>query len=422
MTFINLGPHLVRTFLSWFIFYYVFNLIYQQKDLSSRRKSFTYIILFFISFILDGILRGYSYLIILLLIYWSFWPKKQLNYYLLNSILLDMLVKFLAVILPSRILVNFFPVQDLKSYSFALTVVLFQFLFSTIFLYFYRYFDLDKFFRFNTSLMTTVVLGYVYIVLYASMLFMKQFHAYNNLITGILLFVIVQCGFMAFVFIHEHNRQRKINQNRFSEEEIKNLKIYTDKLEQDQLKLRHFKHDYKNLLFSLKTVADEHDGTAINQALDRLENYSDSYLDDISMEMFEDLNNIKNSDLKSLLISKLNTINQDKINCQFHCKQTLTEIPMNILDLIKLLDTAIDNAIEFTKDQENGQIQLAITEEGQQLAFLINNSITDKPAFAKEHERLQMLHIKALKNKYSNLFIQYSQNEKWFRLHITLIK
>jgi hypothetical protein len=270
--------------------------------------------------------------------------------------------------------------------------------------------------------MTTVVLGYVYIVLYASMLFMKQFHAYNNLITGILLFVIVQCGFMAFVFIHEHNRQRKINQNRFSEEEIKNLKIYTDKLEQDQLKLRHFKHDYKNLLFSLKTVADEHDGTAINQALDRLENYSDSYLDDISMEMFEDLNNIKNSDLKSLLISKLNTINQDKINCQFHCKQTLAEIPINILDLIKLLDTAIDNAIEFTKDQENGQIQLAITEEGQQLAFLINNSITDKPAFAKEHERLQMLHIKTLKNKYSNLFIQYSQNEKWFRLHITLIK
>jgi hypothetical protein len=70
-------------------------------------------------------------------------------------------------------------------------------------------------------------------------------------------------------------RNRKVYQDRFAEEQVKNLKIYTDQLESDQLKLRHFKHDYKNLLFSLKTVVDEQDHKAMNQALDKLENYSD---------------------------------------------------------------------------------------------------------------------------------------------------
>jgi len=55
----------------------------------------------------------------------------------------------------------------------------------------------------------------------------------------------------------------------------------------------------------------------------------------------------------------------------------LEDVPIDTLDLITLLSTAIDNAIQFTKKQEHGEIQLSIVKEGQQLAFLVNNTITN---------------------------------------------
>ncbi|GEO64736.1 hypothetical protein LNA01_19190 [Companilactobacillus nantensis] len=197
--------------------------------------------------------------------------------------------------------------------------------------------------------------------------------------------------------------------------------MYTDQLEKDQLKLRHFKHDYKNLLFSLKTVAAEQNYDAMNQALDNLENYSDDYLKNLSIDLYQDLNNVKNPYLKSLFISKLNTINQKKIACSFNCTDELNNLPMNAFDLIRLLDQAINNAIHFTERQEHGQIQLAITQEDQQLAFLINNSLANLPTTERSEDYLELLHIKDLKKKYSNIFIQHSKNAKWFRFHITLI-
>jgi len=99
----------------------------------------------------------------------------------------------------------------------------------------------------------------------------------------------------------------------------------------------------------------------------------------------------------------------------------VNNLPINIFDFIRLLDQAIDNAIHFTERQEHGKIQLAITQENNQLAFLVNNTLANLPTTEREQDYLDLLHIKELKKKYSNIFIQYSKNVKWFRFHITLI-
>lgn len=417
----NTGPHILRVLLTWLIFYYVLNLIYQPRKLSLQRKSLTLIGLYSISVILDFVLHGYSYFLILMIIYFSFKTNQRVNYYLINTSLLSFLVKFLSVIIPSRLFIYLFPIQDVKSYSFILVILFFQFLFSFAFIYIYKFFDLDKKFKFQRTPMTSILLGYLYIVLYATMLFVRQFKYYLNLVTGILIFVLIQCIFIVFIFIRERRRQKRIYQDKLAQEQVKNLKLYTDQLEHDQLKLRHFKHDYKNLLFSLKTVADEENYDAMNQALDKLESYSDDYLNNLSMELYKDLNNVQNPYLKSLFISKLNTINQNNIICHFTCHTILNQLPISTVDLVKLLNSSIDNAINFTKDQPHGAIQLAITKEDQQLAFLINNSLAVLPTTDPEQDHLDFLHIKYLKKKYANIFIQYSKSDKWFRFHITLI-
>lgn len=155
--------------------------------------------------------------------------------------------------------------------------------------------------------------------------------------------------------------------------------------------------------------------------MEKLENYSDDYLNNLSMDLYKDLNNVKNPYLKSLFISKLNKINHYHIRSFFNCSEKLDFVPINIFDLVKLLNQAIDNAILFTKRQEAGKIQLAITKEDRQLAFLINNTVANLPTTEREQDYLDLLNIKNLKKKYPNLFIQYSKNDKWFRFHITLI-
>ena len=131
----NSGPFLMRIILTWLIFYYVLNLIYQPDTISLQRKSITMISLYFISVILNILLHGYSYLPILLLIYGSFQTGRQINYYLLNTVLLSFLLKFLSVIIPTRLLAPFFDPSEIHSYYFILVILFFQFLFLLFFLF-----------------------------------------------------------------------------------------------------------------------------------------------------------------------------------------------------------------------------------------------------------------------------------------------
>ncbi|WP_057880172.1 GHKL domain-containing protein [Companilactobacillus kimchiensis] len=416
-----IGPNLLVMFLSWSIFYYIFNLLYHAK-ISAQRRIITSLILLIISIILNVFLRDYGIFFIMILMYFSFGNHKRTDYYLINIIVLSVLIRFLITMISIAILIHFYSTNLSGSYEISLVINLMYFVIASAFVYFFNYFKLTNYFQTRKSAITGIILGYIYITFDMMYLFLQHFNLrYAILIAGILLFILIQAFFIIIIFFISRRRQKKVYQDKFTEEQVENLKSYTDRLEKDQLKLRHFKHDYKNLLFSLRTVADEQDYDAMNQALDNLENYSDDYLNNLSMDLYKDLNNVKNPYLKSLFISKLNTINKNNIVSYFNCYDELTDVPINILDLINLLSQAIDNAIEYTKDQEHGAIQLSITKEDQQLAFLINNTVSKVPTTKKETDGLEKLHIKNLKKKYSNIFIQYSKNDKWFRFHITLI-
>jgi len=403
-----------------FTFCLVLGSIY-KNELSTKKNLKIYSSFMVLAIILN-ILSPRTILIPIILLYFYLSYKKPINYYLINSMIISLLTRLLSFIIIVLFLANFVTPSTFASAHGKIELALTQLVFTIIWIYFYKFFNLDRFFNKQESPMTSIFLGYIYIAFYTLILMLESFRSYVFLVVAVLLFTLLQIIFVDIIFFHERTHRKKIYQDKLAEEQIINLKVYTDQLESDQLKLRHFKHDYKNLLFSLKTVADEHDYDAMNTALNNLENYSDGYLNNLSMELYQDLNNVKNSDLKSLLISKLNIINQDKITCHFHCHNELNEIPIDDLDLITLLSTAIDNAIEFTKRQEHGEIQLDIIQEGQQLAFLINNSITNQQLHSEQEKKhLELLKISKLKKKYSNLFIQYNQNEKWFRFHVTLI-
>lgn len=390
-------PYFLQLF-SWIIYYFILS------QLSQRRfNPWLLLILTIISCMIDIF---FPYYVILIFIVDYLVLHRTKDYILFNAISLSLIIQIITQ-----------TSNDFLSNN--LLIFLLEIILPLILLCLCHLLHLEKYIR-NQTPLTSIIFGYILIVLDTIVVLLKQYSTYPTFTTSVLIFILFQTIVMSVIFFHQRNKRQQTYQDRFSTEQIKNLKMYTDQLEADQLKLRHFKHDYKNLLFSLKTVVQTKDTQKINEAINKLENYSDEYLNGLSMDLYQDLKNVQNPYLKSLFIGKLNLINQHQIACHFHCSQQLSEVPMNIYDLIGLLDTAIDNAIFFSRKQDPGEIYLSVTQEGHQLAFLIYNSIT-KNSSTEENGHLEALNIKELKQKYSNLFIQYNQNSKWFRFHVTLI-
>ncbi|WP_260157566.1 hypothetical protein [Leuconostoc mesenteroides] len=138
-----------------------------------------------------------------------------------------------------------------------------------------------------------ILLGYSYLAIFFLGVSVQYFRAYSHLIDGIIIFVTLQSLFMIFMFILEQKEQTRNYKNNLVKEQTKNLKLYTDQLEHDQLKLRRFKHDYKNLLHSLEIDIHNHNYDNLSNSLNEMNDYSDEYLNTISTELYRDLGNIK---------------------------------------------------------------------------------------------------------------------------------
>ena len=59
-------------------------------------------------------------------------------------------------------------------------------------------------------------------------------------------------------------------QNQMRKQQLDDLRLYTKQLEQSQLDLRKFRHDYKNMLLGIRELSKSEGISAVNQYLDSL--------------------------------------------------------------------------------------------------------------------------------------------------------
>lgn len=425
---IDVGASFVEMILAWAIFYYVFSTLYKIP------KFYLTVLLFLISLLTNILFDDYALLITSFIMYLFIPHQKNPDHFLINTILLSSLVKLLASILNNSTILTFLAkaisLRNFTGYPFITIQILIELAVAAVFLFVYRTFDLENKLAIKDSSVLGLLLGYLYVVIFFFMKSIQYYQAYSDLISGILLFILIQCIFIVILFLREIQNQKVAYSRELTRNQLKNLKMYTDQLEKDQIKLRGFKHSYKDLIANLRTVADTGNYEAMTNSLSKLEDYSDSYFDNISMQLFKDLNNVKNPYLKSLLISKLTLISQHKTNCHFECKDVVDDVSINIFDLVRLLGISIDNAIEATNDQAHGEIQIAFVKDNQQLAILINNTTDTDNSVSdmlqegyttkKNHSGIGMVNIQDIKLKYPNLFVQYRKNSSWFNLSILI--
>ncbi|MBL1231045.1 GHKL domain-containing protein [Enterococcus sp. BWB1-3] len=356
--------------------------------------------------------------------------KNKSNIVLLNKLLLCMLTYDSISLVSSLTMTSIFSFEGIKGYGYVLFQIMLDCLLLLIFIFLYRKLDISKIVEQYSSKITAIFMIYLLTIgLFVSYV-AHQYQVFDHFVFGVLVFLIIQMFVVLFLFIRITIRQREQYEQQLKRKELVYLKKYTDSLEKDQEKFAKFRHDYKNLLLSLKEIANQNHDSLLEKEIKELEIYSNYYL--TNKFEYRYLKNIKNDYLKSLFIAKLYQANNNKICCKFECPSTIVEVPVPIFDCIRVLGIILDNAIEASTESQDRELSLAIYRDDKQIEISISNSckelllsidtlmkkgITTK----KGHQGLGLSSIEEINKKNPNMFVNYQNDPYQFATQVILL-
>lgn len=254
-------------------------------------------------------------------------------------------------------------------------------------------------------------------------------------------FLILQALFAIGIYNLMLIEQKQIIQKRKQEEFIKNqhqLEEYTTYLEKSEDDLRAFRHDYKNILNSLKVSAQEGN---VQEVIQKLDKYTETNLNSKALLKYKDVNHIYVKSVKSIIISKLTELYNLDIPYNFECRNNIRNLPDHVdeLDLVRIIGITFDNAIEESKaliaekhDIRSAEVQIMVYSDGPgEFEYEIRNKIKNRKISTqeiqqrgfttkKDHKGLGLTNIKEIDSKYPDMSISYTVRDGWFDFYMTI--
>ncbi|MDW5523328.1 GHKL domain-containing protein [Carnobacterium maltaromaticum] len=428
MIIIDTKAYLLRMLLNIFILYFL--ILFITKDEAKPSKYVKILVLIPITFFVE-LFTDFSDLVPMLSSYFLLKEKGKKEIILLNKLILCLIVSYSISIISSLMMVNklFGGIND---YTYVTVQIIFECLLVTLFILLYKKLGIQEIIVKYSSITTFMCMIYLWGISFFVSYTAHQYKVFDQFIMGVSVFLVVQIIFICILGVQTTKKQKEKFEKQFKEQELIHLKKYTDQLEQSQEKLNKFKHDYKNLLLSLKEISFLKKDSDFSKQVQALDEYSNHYLaKDISSNS-QQLKNIKNSYLKSLFISKIYQANEHDLDIKLECNQTIELIPIPIFDCVRILGIVFDNAIEAAKESEDQKISLMIYQDPSQLEFLLENSckktnipirkLMEKGISTKvDHKGLGLNTIQEINEKTKNMFIQYKMKDCTFTTSIILI-
>ena len=216
------------------------------------------------------------------------------------------------------------------------------------------------------------------------------------------------------------------------------LEEYASYLEKSEDDLRAFRHDYKNILNSLKVSAQEGN---VQEVIQKLDKYTETNLNSKALLKYKDVNHIYVKSIKSIIISKLTELYNLNIPYNFECRSNIHNLPdhVNELDLVRIIGITFDNAIEESKalvaekhDIRSAEVQIMVYSDGpDEFEFEIRYKIQNKKISTsqiqqrgfttkKDHKGLGLANIKEIESKYPDMSISYTIQDGWFDFYMTI--
>lgn len=410
------------------IFILYFLIIFVTKDEVETGKYVKILIFIPVTFFIE-LFTDFSDLIPMISSYFILKEKGKKEIILLNKLGISLLVSYVISVISSLMMIpQLF--QWGNDYTYIVIQIIFEFFLFIVFVLLYKKISIQKIIERYSSVTTFMCMIYLWGISFFTSYTAHQYKVFDQFILGVSVFLVVQIIFIVILGIRTTRKQKEKYEQQLKEQELIHLEKYTDQLEKNQEKLNKFKHDYKNLLLSLKEISCSGQDADFSKQVLALDEYSNHYLDISSSS--QRLKNIKNSYLKSLFISKIYQANESQVDIQLECNQTIEQVPMPIFDCIRMLGITIDNAIEAAKESEVRKISIMIYKDSSQLEFFLENSckttdisirkLMEKGISTKiNHQGLGLNTIQEISEKTPNMFIQYKMKDFTFTTSIILM-
>ena len=169
--------------------------------------------------------------------------------------------------------------------------------------------------------------------------------------------------------------QEKLNQEQTLR--YRDMERYSRHIEELYKEVRSFRHDYTNLLTSLRLGIEEEDMEQIKEVYDSVLKDSSEKLQDNKYDLGR-LVNIRDKALKSLLAGKFLKARDKKIVFNVEVPEEIQVEGMRLLDFLTIVSILCDNAIEASAEASQSHVSIAFLKSGAQETFIIENSIKEE--------------------------------------------
>ena len=157
----------------------------------------------------------------------------------------------------------------------------------------------------------------------------------------------------------------------------RDMERYSRHIEELYKEVRSFRHDYTNLLTSLRLGIEEEDMEQIKEVYDSVLKDSSEKLQDNKYDLGR-LVNIRDRALKSLLAGKFLKARDKKIVFNVEVPEEIQVEGMSLLDFLTIVSILCDNAIEASAEASQPHVSIAFLKNGAQETFIIENSIKEE--------------------------------------------
>lgn len=342
---------------------------------------------------------------------------------LLLSLLYESTHNFLSVIF-SSITGDNFVLQYHFPFFFVVTVLTY-FVTLKIIYYFHlelAYFDKDYLYPFLKKVFFALLLLHIVSFVSDMVSTIKHLNSFGSILSSIVFISLL----LTFFAMNSHKVQMEkeiaLKQKKF---EQKHLQNYTDEIVGLYNEIRGFRHDYAGMLVSMQMAID----SGNLQEIDRIYNEvlvkanhklrSDKYT-------YFDLNNIEDSALRSLVAQSIVYARNNGVEFTLEVKDTITKLPIELLDLVRIMSVLLNNAVEGSADSYKKQMEVAVIKMETETVIVIQNSckMTMTPSgdlFAlgfstKGRNRgVGLNNVKELLDKYNNIILETEMEGSTFR-------
>ena len=342
---------------------------------------------------------------------------------LLLSLLYESTHTFLSVTFSSLTGDNF--VLQYYGLFFLVVTVLTYVVIVTIIRYFHlelNYFDKDFLYPFLKKVFFALLLLHIVSFVSDMVSTIKHLNSFGSILSSIVFISLL----LTFFAMNSHKVQMEkeiaLKQKKF---EQKHLQNYTDEIVGLYNEIRGFRHDYAGMLVSMQMAIDSGDLQEIDRVYTEVLVKANHKLRSDKYTYF-DLNNIEDSALRSLVAQSIVYARNNGVEFTLEVKDTITKLPIELLDLVRIMSVLLNNAVEGSADSYKKQMEVAVIKMETETVIVIQNSckMTMTPSgdlFAlgfstKGRNRgVGLNNVKELLDKYNNIILETEMEGSTFR-------